>query len=84
MHSSSFVYILSNTPRGVLYVGATTDLARRVTQHKLKAVPGFTRSYGLVRLVYFEDYPSILDARARERSLKRWQRLWKFELETQS
>jgi putative endonuclease len=75
-----FVYILTNRCRGVLYVGVTNDLARRISEHKAKLVPGFTSTYGLTMLVYAEEYESILDARARERSLKRWRRAWKFEL----
>ena len=75
-----YVYILANCPRGVRYIGATNDLARRISEHKAKAVPGFTKNYGVILLVYFEEYPSILEARARERALKRWRRLWKFEL----
>jgi putative endonuclease len=75
-----FVYILANTRRGVLYVGVTNDLVRRMTQHRSKAVPGFTRTYGVVKLVYFEEYASIVEARAREHALKRWRRAWKFAL----
>jgi putative endonuclease len=75
-----FVYILSNTRRGVLYVGVTNDLSRRVFEHKSKLVPGFTRKYGVVVLVYFEEYASIVEARAREAILKRWRRAWKIAL----
>ncbi len=75
-----FVYILANRRRGVLYVGLTNDLIRRLTGHKAKLVPGFTRTYGVVMLVYYEEYGSVLEARAREASLKRWRRAWKFEL----
>lgn len=75
-----FVYILTNRPKGVLYVGATNDLVRRVSEHKGKHVPGFTNKYGVTRLVYFEEYSSVLEARARERAMKRWARVWKFEL----
>jgi putative endonuclease len=75
-----FVYILTNRHCGVLYVGVTNDLHRRIFQHRSKAVPGFTREYGVVRLVYFEEYASITEARARERSLKRWRRAWKLAL----
>jgi putative endonuclease len=64
----------------VLYVGVTSDLVRRLTAHKGKTVPGFTRTYGVVLLVYYEEYSSILEARAREAILKRWRRAWKFEL----
>jgi putative endonuclease len=75
-----FVYILANDRRGVLYVGVTNQLMRRISQHKQKAVPGFTYKYGVTRLVYFEEYSSIIDARAREHSLKRWRRAWKLKL----
>jgi putative endonuclease len=80
MPRSYFVYILTNRPRGVLYVGVTNDLARRITEHRAKIVPGFTSRHGLVLLVHVEEYSSILEARAREHSLKRWHRAWKFEL----
>ena len=80
MEASFFVYILANRPRGVLYVGVTNDLHRRMEQHKSKAVPGFTRQYGVTRLVYFEEYASIFEARQREASLKRWRQAWKFQL----
>jgi putative endonuclease len=75
-----FVYILSNTRRGVLYVGVTNDLSRRMFEHKSRLVPGFTKTYGVILLVYFEEYSSILEARAREASLKRWRRAWKIQL----
>ena len=75
-----YVYILTNRRYGVLYVGVTNDLHRRMFQHQSKAVPGFTREHGVLRLVYFEEYASITEARARERSLKRWRRAWKLAL----
>ena len=75
-----FVYILASQRNGTLYIGVTNDLIRRMTEHKGKLVPGFTRKYGVDKLVYFEEYASILEARARERSLKRWNRAWKLEL----
>jgi len=80
MNRRFFVYILTNGPRGVLYVGVTNDLIRRLTEHKAKLVPGFTKAYGVVLLVYYEEYSSILEARAREATLKRWLRTWKIEL----
>jgi putative endonuclease len=58
-----FVYILTNRPKGVLYVGVTNDLARRTWEHRTKVVPGFTSKYGATRLVYFEEHASILEAR---------------------
>ena len=80
MSGSFFVYILASKRNGTLYVGVTNDLVRRMSEHKAKVVPGFTRQYGVDKLVYFEEYASILEARARERSLKRWLRVWKLEL----
>ena len=75
-----FVYILASKRNGTLYVGVTNDLARRISEHKAKLVPGFTRQYGITLLVYFETYDSILEARAREHAMKRWRRAWKIEL----
>jgi putative endonuclease len=75
-----FVYILANCPRGVLYVGVTGNFAGRISVHKAKLAPGFTRTYGVVLLVHYEEYASIIEARARERAMKRWRREWKFAL----
>ena len=80
MSGRFFVYILANRPRGVLYVGVTNDLVRRIHEHRAGVVPGFTRTYGIKCLVYAEPHESIHEARAREHSLKRWRRTWKFEL----
>jgi putative endonuclease len=75
-----FVYILASRRNGTLYVGVTNDLSRRISEHKARTVPGFSRKYEVDRLVYVEEYPSIMDARARERTLKRWRRAWKSQL----
>jgi putative endonuclease len=75
-----FVYILADRRRGVLYVGLTSQLINRLMTHKNKLVPGFTAKYGVVMLVYFEEYASIVEARAREAAVKRWRREWKFAL----
>src|SRR5215470_8609970 len=80
MIGSFFVYILASRRNGTLYVGVTNDLARRMSEHKARLVPGFTRQYGVRLLVYFEVYESILEARAREHALKRWRRAWKIKL----
>jgi putative endonuclease len=80
MSGSYFVYILASRCNGTLYVGVTNDLVRRMSEHKGKLVPGSTRKYGVDKLVYFEEYGSILEARARERALKRWARGWKLAL----
>ena len=74
------VYILASRRNGTLYVGVTNDLARRMTEHKAKLVPGFTRKYNVDKLVYAEGYASILEARSRERAIKRWRRDWKVAL----
>ena len=74
------VYFLASQRNGTLYVGVTNDLSRRITEHKSGVVPGFTREYGVDRLVYFEEHASILEAREREHRMKRWRRAWKMEL----
>jgi putative endonuclease len=83
MGGSYFVYILASRRNGTLYIGVTNDLVRRMSEHKGKFVPGFTRKYGVDKLVYFEEYASILEARARERAMKRWHRFWKLALNPQ-
>ena len=75
-----FVYILASRYRGTMYIGVTNDLSRRMAEHKAGVAPGFTKKYKVDHLVYCEQYASILEARARERSLKRWHRDWKFKL----
>jgi putative endonuclease len=80
MADDFYVYILASQRNGTLYVGVTNNLARRVWEHKSKAVPGFTRKYGVDKLVFFELYESIVQAREFERKLKRWKRDWKLEL----
>jgi putative endonuclease len=80
MIASFFVCILASKRNETLYVGVTNDLARRITEHKAKLVPGFTRKYDVNRLVYFESFDTVLEARAREHSLKRWRRAWKIAL----
>ncbi len=75
-----YVYMLSNRRYGVLYVGVTNNLSRRVFEHQKKLSDAFTKVYGITRLVYFEEYPTALEARTRERTLKRWRRAWKLKL----
>lgn len=77
---SYWVYILASRPRGTLYVGATNDLLRRVTEHREGLVPGFTKDYGVKMLVYFEEYGDVEAAIQREKKLKRWARAWKIDL----
>lgn len=72
-----YVYILTNKPDGVLYIGVTSDLAQRIEQHRSRAVPGFTRDYNCHRLVWCERHDDIEDARLAERRMKKWNRAWK-------
>ena len=72
-----YVYILASRAGGALYVGVTNDLPRRVWEHKTGRGGTHTRRYKIVRLVYYESYPSIADAIQRETSIKRWPRAWK-------
>lgn len=79
-----FVYIPAS-PSRTLYVGVTGDLERRVYEHKLKLVPGFTAKYGVTRLIHMETYAKIDDAIAREKEIKGWRREKKLALiETQN
>ena len=80
MAKGGFVYILTNRPNGVLYVGVTNDLVRRVFEHRSGLVEGFTRRYGLKRLVYFERLENIHSAIQREHNIKHWPRAWKVRL----
>ncbi len=75
-----WVYIMTNRPNGVLYTGVTSDIARRAYEHREGLVKGFTKRYGLKRLVYMEFYESILDAIQRELNMKHWPRAWKAQL----
>jgi len=75
-----FVYMLASRRNGTLYVGVTNHLARRVQEHKAKAVPGFTKRYGVDLLVWFETYGDINEAIAREKQVKGWNRAWKIRL----
>jgi len=75
-----WVYIMTNRPNGTLYVGVTADLARRAHEHRSGAVDGFTRQYGLTRLVYAEPHDDIREAIRREKAIKSWRRAWKVRL----
>ena len=72
-----YVYIITNKPRGTLYVGVTSDLVGRIWQHKEKLVEGFSKKYDLDKLVYYEVADSIEAAIAREKQIKNWHREWK-------
>ena len=75
-----FVYILASRPFGTLYTGSTSDLVRRVWEHKIKAVPGFTAKYGVDKLVWYECHASREAAMLREKRIKEWKRAWKIQL----
>jgi putative endonuclease len=75
-----YVYLLASKPYGTLYVGSTSDLLRRVWEHKNRVVPGFTAKYGVDRLVGFESHETMEAVKLRERQIKEWKRVWKIEL----
>ena len=75
-----FVYILASRRNGVLYIGVTNDLVRRVYEHKQGFVPGFTQQYGVKDLVHVELFDDVLNAITREKQLKAWRRSWKVDL----
>jgi len=74
------VYILTNRRNGVLYIGVTNNLARRVFEHREGVVEGFTKTHGLKLLVYYEQYDDIRLAIQREKTMKHWPRAWKVRL----
>ena len=74
MEKQYAVYILTNRNNSVMYVGVTSDLKRRLAQHKDKSVPGFTAKYRLDRLVYYELTSDVLSAITREKEIKKWRR----------
>jgi len=75
-----WVYIMTNRPNGVLYIGVTNHLARRTWEHREGLVEGFTKRYGLKRLVYAEQHADIRAAIQREKNMKHWPRAWKIRL----
>ena len=80
MERGGFVYIMASQPRGTLYTGVTSDLMKRVSQHRLGLLPGFTKRYGCKRLMWFEKFGDIELAIAREKAIKEWRRDWKVRL----
>jgi putative endonuclease len=75
-----FVYLLASRRNGTLYVGVTSDLTKRVWEHKHGLAEGFTKKYGVKSLVWFEQTDSIESAIVREKQIKKWRREWKVEL----
>ena len=74
------VYILASKRNGTLYVGVTSNLPQRIAQHKAWIVDGFTKKYGVHTLVWYEYLPTMLEAIAAEKKLKKWRRAWKIAL----
>ncbi len=77
---SAYVYILASKRNGTLYIGVTTDLARRMYEHRNGLLQGFTKTYAVHILVYAEQHERISGAITREKQLKAWNRQWKIEL----
>jgi len=75
-----WLYIVTNKPNGTLYVGVTADIQRRAWEHREGLVDGFSKRYGLKRLVYAEHHPQIELAIQREKTIKHWPRQWKINI----
>jgi len=75
-----YIYILASQKNGTLYVGITSNLLKRVWEHKMKVFKGFTDKYDVNKLVYYEIFENVKDAISREKGLKNWNRKWKIEL----
>ena len=80
MKKQPAVYILASKQNGTLYIGVTSELAKRAWTHKNDVIEGFTKRYGVHRLVYYEIHPDMASAILREKQLKKWNRAWKLEL----
>ena len=80
MSKQPAVYILASKRNGTLYIGVTSDLVKRIWEHKNDMVEGFTRRYNVHRLVWYELHDSMQSAIIREKRLKDWKRKWKLEL----
>lgn len=80
MKKQPCVYILSSKKKGTLYIGVTSDLVKRVWEHKNNEVEGFTKKYGVHQLVYFEVHEEVKSALTREKQIKKWKRDWKIRL----
>jgi putative endonuclease len=74
------VYVLASKRNGTLYIGVTSDLRKRVWEHRNDVVDGFTKRYGIHRLVYYELHADMESAIRREKQMKKWNRAWKLEL----
>jgi putative endonuclease len=77
---AGFVYIMASRKNGTIYIGVTSDLVKRVWEHRNGVIPGFTNRYGCKLLVWYEVYDDLQEARRRELQMKEWKRAWKFRL----
>lgn len=75
-----YVYILASQRNGTLYIGSTSNLIKRVFEHKNKFIGGFTARYNVTNFVYYEEHQNIIEAARREKRLKNWCRKWKLNL----
>jgi putative endonuclease len=75
-----YIYILASIRNGTLYIGMTNDLTRRVYEHKQGLIKGFTKTYQVHNLLYFEEFSEVTDAIVREKRVKKWERKWKIRL----
>ena len=80
MNKHPAVYILASKRNGTLYIGVTSDLVKRIWEHKNNVVDGFTKRYGIHNLVWYEMHESMQSAIEREKKLKDWKRAWKLDL----
>ena len=75
-----YVYILVSKKNGTLYIGITSDLVKRIYEHKNNLISSFTQKYNVHRLVYYEEFTDVLEAIAMEKRIKKWNRQWKIGL----
>ena len=80
MEKAGYVYIMASRKNGTIYIGVTSDLAKRAYEHREGLIAGFTKRYGCKRLVWFEAFDEIQQARQLELQMKEWKRAWKIKL----
>ena len=80
MEKAGYVYIMASRRNGTIYIGSTSDLQKRVWEHRNKVIGGFTKRYGCTILVGFEAFDSLDSARHRELQMKEWERKWKLRV----
>jgi putative endonuclease len=80
MDKASYVYMLASARNGTLYLGVTSDLVKRIWEHREGVFEGFTKKYGIKHLVWFEVHTDVVAAITREKQLKKWHRDWKINM----